>query len=136
VDEVRRVETVLQQIPVWFDVLNRCQLLPERRSSDGETLAILWNTAFAHWVIDEQIVSQPLTREELAVFQRTLLATAVEEEARRFSTLLSSRLSLPAEEMAASQGLVVFALGKLKEVLSVDAKTADLRFTGGILIAA
>lgn len=134
VAEVRQVETVLRQTPVWIDVLNRCQLLPERRSSDRETLAILWNTAFAHWTIDEQIVSRPLTREELAVLLHRLSITSKKETQGRFVTLLASRLSLTSEEKDALQGLAAFAWDKLDEVLAVDVKMADLRFIEEILV--
>lgn len=133
--DVRRVETVLQQTPVWFDVLLRCQLLPEQRSSEEETLAVLWNTAFAHWTVDNQIVSRPLTRAELAVLQQRLSTTSKTEAQARFVTSLASRLSLASEEQGALQGLAAFAWDRLEEVLAVDAKTADLRFIEGLLIS-
>jgi hypothetical protein len=135
VSEVRQVETVLRQTPVWFEVFHRCQLLPERRPSDNETLAVLWNTAFAHWTIDEQVTAQPLTREEFAACQRHLLTTSKNETRERFVALLAAQLSLTAEEQDALQRLAAFAWDKLDEVLAVDAKVADLRFVEGILIA-
>lgn len=133
--EVRRVETILQQAPVWFDVCSRCQFLPEQRSSDDETLAILWNTAFAHWTIDGQAVSHPLTRDELTAFQHGLSAASKAEAQTRFVALLAARLLLTTEEKDALQGLAAFAWAKLEEMLAIDANTADLRFIEGLLIA-
>jgi hypothetical protein len=133
--EVKQVETVLSQIPVWFEVFHRGQLLPERPAADGETLAVLWNTAFARWSIDGQVTAQPLTREEFLACQRRLATTAQAEAQARFVALCAARLLLTAEEQDALQGLAAFAWDRLEEVFAVDANKADLRFIEGVLVA-
>ncbi len=132
--EIRRVETVLTQIPVWFAVLQRWELLPEGRAPAGVTLGVLWNTAFAHWVVEKKPAVQPLSRADLTILQKRLAKTAVEEQSTAFLALAATSLKLTAEEIETLRALTVHAREKLQDLLAVDAATVDLKFAEGVLV--
>ena len=133
--EVRRVETVLDQIPHWFVVMQRWELLPEGRPAEGVTLGVLWNTAFARWLVEGKVAMRPFSRTELGVLQKRLRKTAVEEASAAFLALATTRLKLTEAETAALRVLAAYAREKLEEVLAVEAATANLRFIEGVLVA-
>jgi hypothetical protein len=134
--DVRTVEAVLSFVPVWFEVLQRWQLLPDRHISEHMSLAILWNTAFARWILTGKIGAQPLKRSELGLFQKKVRLASVDTELNRFLAFMIAQLSLTAEETEAMRTLASFAREKLSEALAVDAETVDLRFLDGVLIEA
>ncbi|MGH7961076.1 MAG: DUF6178 family protein [Candidatus Binatia bacterium] len=133
--EVQQVDTLLTQIPLWFAVMRRWGLLPEGRVFAGKTLEVLWNTAFARWVVERKTKLRPLSRAELKALQKKLSALTLEEESTAFVALASAHLKLTGEETAALHALATHAREKLHEALSVDADTADLRFVEGLLVA-
>ncbi len=132
--EVRLVETVLTQIPAWFVVMQRWELLPEGRVPEGVTLDVLWNTAFARWVVEGKAEVQPLSRTELGMLQKQLRKTPVEEKSAEFLALAAAQLKLTREETEALHILAAHAREKLDEALAIEAATADLRFIGGLLM--
>ncbi|MGE0682631.1 MAG: DUF6178 family protein [Candidatus Binatia bacterium] len=134
--DVKKVEAVLNVVPVWFEVLQRWQLLPDRYISEQISLAILWNTAFARWILKNEIGTQPLKRSEVSLFQKKVRPSSVDGELNRFLAFLTVHLSLTAEEIEAMKVLASFAREKLSEALAVDAETVDLRFLDGVLIDA
>lgn len=127
---------MLSFVPVWFEVLHRRQLLPNRHVSEHMTLAILWNTAFARWILHGKVGTQPLNRSEVGLFQKKVRPSSVDAELNRFLAFLTAELSLNVEETEAMRALTAFAQEKLSEVLSVEAETADLRFLAGLLLEA
>jgi len=132
--EIRQVETALTQIPVWFAVLRRWELLPEGRAPSGVTLAVLWNTAFARWVVEKKTAVRPLSRADLVLLQKRLSKTAIEEQSTAFLALAATSLKLTAEETEALRALTVHAREKLQDLLAVAAATGDLRFIEGVLV--
>lgn len=130
--DIRQVETVLTQVPLWFSVLRRWGLLPEGPAE--VTLAVLWNTAFARWLVERKAAVRPLSRAELGVLQERLRRTPIEKERVAFLALASARLSLTAEEDDALRALAAHAREKLQEALTVEAATVDLRFVEGVLM--
>jgi hypothetical protein len=133
--EVKRVETVLAQIPVWFTALRRWQLLPQGRAPQGVTLGVLWNTAFARWVMEDKVGLQPLSRDELSALQKQLHKTPVEEKSAQFLTLAVTQLKLTHTETEALRALAAHAREKLDEALAVvEAGSPDLRFIEGLLM--
>jgi hypothetical protein len=135
VTDVKRVETVLRQIPVWFATLQRWALLPEGRAHEGVTLAVLWNTAFARWIVEGTVTVQPLSRAELNTVQERLQKTAIEEHGARFLALAATQFELTDEETQALRALAAQAREKLDEALSVVAAGADVRFISGLLLS-
>ena len=134
--DVRQVEAVLAQVPLWFAVIRRWELLPEGRAPEGMTLGVLWNTAFARWVIEGKVEVQALSRAELRVLQEQLRGARLEQENRAFLALASAHLRLTAAEVEALRVLATHAQERLQEALSVEAASADLRFVGGLLVTA
>ena len=134
--EVRQVETVLDWVPLWFAILQRGRLLPERNLQDNVTLAMLWNTALSWWVISGQLKIQPLKRRDLSILQKKFTPVFLDDELARFLSFLSAELSLTDDETAAMNALASFARDKMEETLSVDAETVDLRFLDGVLAEA
>ncbi len=135
--EIERVETLFIHIPLWFAALSRWRLLPELDGSEqtsSVSLALVWNTAFAHWAMSGQVETHPLTRTELIIFQKRVSAISLSTESERFLSYASSELSLSPEETEALQALASFAQEKLEDVLAVDAASADLRFIEGLLV--
>jgi hypothetical protein len=132
--EVEQVETVLAQVPSWFSVMRRLGLLPERRASEQMTLEVLWNTAFARWVVEGKVGVQPVSRAELGIFQERLRETTIEEVSAAFLALVLAHLKLTAAEEEAMRALAAHAREKLHEVLAIEAATADLRFVEGLLV--
>jgi hypothetical protein len=135
--EIEHVETLLAHIPLWFTACLRWHLLPEQQEHKPPTalsLALLWNTAFARWVMSGKPSTKPLTRAELTAFQERLSPDALSAERERFLAVVSKELSLKPEEIAALQALASFAQDKLEEVLAIDATSTDLRFVEGILV--
>jgi hypothetical protein len=133
--EVQQVETVLARVPLWFTAVQRWGLLPEGHATEGMTLAALWNTAFARWVVEERVTVRPLSRAELVVLQKRLRRRHLEEESATFVAAGSHYCQWTSEEEEAILALAAHARDKLREVLAVDAATADLRFIEGLLIA-
>jgi hypothetical protein len=134
--EVKKVETILTFAPLWFDVLQRWRILPDPPSVERMSLAILWNTAFAWWVLRGQIGVQPLAKNELRLLQKKLLPSATDSELRTFLSFMNEQSPLNEEEMKAITALIAFAREKLNETLAVDVETADLRFLDGMLLDA
>jgi hypothetical protein len=134
ITEVRKVEAVLSVVPIWFEVLHRWQLLPDRHISEHMSLAILWNTAFARWILEGRVGTRPLKRSELGLFQKKVRPSSIDAELNRFLAFMTAQLSLIAEETEAMTALTSFAREKLSEALAVDAETADLRFLDGVLV--
>ena len=132
--EVKQVETVLGFVPLWFVVLQRGRLLLKSDLRENVTLVMLWNTAFAWWMVTGQAKVQPLRRRELSALQKKLAPVALDDELERFLAFLSAKLSLTDEEIAAMNALALFARDKMSEALDVDAETADLRFLDGVLV--
>ncbi|MBI3249388.1 MAG: hypothetical protein HYZ50_23040 [Deltaproteobacteria bacterium] len=131
--EVRRMERLLEQIPLWFAVLNRCQLLPDHMS-EQVSLATLWNTAFAHWTLAAQVDVRPLTRAEFVAFRQGLRGTVLNDEQERFLAFLAAQASVSTEERQALQVLAACARERLEEALSVNVEGTDLRFLEGLLV--
>lgn len=132
--DIKRVEAILRQIPVWFIILRQWELLPEGNAPEGVTLAVLWNTAFARWVISQRVEVQPLDRQELDVLQKRLRGKKLEAKHSAFLTLASTQGNLTQEETEAIRTLAAFAREKLQEALAVDAATIDLKFVEGLLV--
>jgi len=132
--EIRQVETVLAQIPLWFATLQRWELLPEGRAPEGVTLEVLWNTAFARWVVNQEVEVRPLSRADLSALQKQLHKTAVAEQSEAFLALAAAQLKLTQEETAALRVLATQAREKLPDLLAVEAATVDLRFIEGVLV--
>jgi hypothetical protein len=133
-EEVKKVEAVLQQVPTWFAVMQRWQLIPQYRVSEQVSLAALWNTAFARWVIDSHIAVHPLTRSEFGAFQKKIQTSSLRASQEQFLDFATTQLSLSTAEDEALEALATFAGEKLEEALAVDAAVADPRFIEGILI--
>lgn len=134
--EVRKVEAVLTCVPIWFEVLQRGQLLPDRHGAGPMSLATLWNTAFARWILKGKVGTHPLTRGELSLFQTKVRPSSLDAALNRFLDFMTVQTSLTAEEVAAVETLAFFAREKLSEALAVDAETADLHFLDGVLLEA
>lgn len=132
--EVRQVETVLQHALVWFEVLQRWQIVSAHRFSEKVSLARLWNTAFARWVMMEQMGTQPLKRGELKLLQETLQCSSLDNAQARFLSFMTAQASLTDEETVAIKTLASFAQTTLSELLTVEAETAEFRFLDGVLI--
>jgi hypothetical protein len=132
--EVERVEALLDQIPVWFAVLQRWRMLPEDCRAKGVSLATLWNTMFVRWEGGGQVAVRPLTRTELSAFQKRLRNVPHEVARGRFLSFASVHLSLAAEETAALRTLDMVASEKLEEALAIDPESADARFIEGVLV--
>lgn len=135
VADIKRVETVLRQIPLWFAVLQRWALLPEGRASEGVTLEVLWNTAFACWVVEGKVTAQPLSHADLNTLQKRLQKTSVEDRSAQFLALAVTQLELTDEEVQALRALAALAREKLDEALSIVAAGAAVRFISGLLIS-
>jgi hypothetical protein len=133
--DIEQVEAVLVQIPLWFAIMRRWGLLPEGRVPKSVTLEVLWNTAFVHWIVEQQVAIRPLSRAELAIIQNRLRGTKLEEQSEAFLTLLASPFALSDEEIPALRVLARHAWEKLRDVLAVDTASVDLRFIEGVLIA-
>jgi Family of unknown function (DUF6178) len=133
--EIRQVETVLAQIPLWFAAMQRWELVPEGRAPAGVTLEVLWNTAFARWVVDREVAVRPLSRADLGALQKRLRSTTVAEQSGAFLALAATQLKLTEEETEAIRALATHAREKLQDLLTVEAATIDLRFIEGVLAA-
>lgn len=134
--EVRQVEEILAQIPVWMTLLQRWGVLSDERPPAGVTLTTLWNTAFARWVIEERAEVRPLRRTDLLRLQARLQGEGFPEHWETFCDLVALRFRWTAEEMAAMRPLVALARDKLRDVLAVDLAAADLTFLEGVLVSA
>jgi Family of unknown function (DUF6178) len=133
--EIRQVETVLAQIPLWFAAMQRWELVPEGRAPAGVTLEVLWNTAFARWVVDREVAVRPLSRADLGALQKRLHSTTVAEQSGAFLALVAAQLKLTEEETETLGVLATHAREKLQDLLTVEAATIDLRFIEGVLAA-
>ncbi len=144
--EVRQVESLLAQIPTWFQVFRRWAILPEEKAPEGVGLAALWNTAFARWVLENQLTLHPLNRAELQALHTQLPQATLGERWETFQTqFLSpqppfirgarrSPLVITPQELSALGPLAAYARDKLEEVLVIDMQTADLHFIEGLLV--
>jgi hypothetical protein len=132
--DVKQVEALLSQLPHWFTVMQQLELIPEGSAPEGVTLGVLWNTAFAGWVLERKVEVQPLSRSELSVLQERLRVTTVEEETAAFLQGVTAQLKLTMDEADAMRVLTKYAQGKLEDVLAIEAATADLRFIEGVLV--
>jgi Family of unknown function (DUF6178) len=132
--DVEQVEALLEQIPVWFATLRRWELLPEGPIPEKVTLAVLWNTAFARWVVAQKIDVQPVRRKDLGILQKKLRGKQSEVQRSMFLALATQQCQLSERESQALQVLAEYAQEKLREALAVDATTIELRFIEGLLI--
>jgi hypothetical protein len=132
--EVRLVETTLRQIPLWFSVLRRLELFPEKRTAENITLEAFWNTTCVRWIVEGKVELQPLTRTELQKFQRNLQGASVEEKSVEFVAQVAIQYNLTTEETEAMQSLAQHGREQLEEVVRIDVATADLRFLDGLLV--
>ncbi|MGE0821438.1 MAG: DUF6178 family protein [Candidatus Binatia bacterium] len=134
--DIDRVAHVLEQIPVWFTVMQHWKLLPDRHVPEGMTLATLWNTAFVHWALDRQVNPQPLQRKDLIRVQKRLSREKLETSLAVFVSLLVAECRFPDTQVAEVQALAEFACEKLQEVLAMDVATVPLRFVTGLHMVA
>ncbi len=134
VSDVEHVEALLERIPIWFAILRRWELLPEGPVPEKVTLAVLWNTAFARWVVAQKIDVQPLRRKDLGILQKKLRGKQSEVQRSIFLALATQQCQLSERESQALQVLAEYAQEKLREALAVDATTIELRFIEGLLI--
>jgi hypothetical protein len=132
--DVEQVEALLGQILVWFDALRHLELLPEGAVSEKVTLAMLWNTAFARWVVTQEVNIQPLHRKDLRVLQKKLHGKQLAAQRAAFLTLVTQQCHLSERESQALHVLAEHAQEKLRDALAVDAATIELRFIEGVLI--
>ncbi len=149
--EIRRVESLLAQIPTWFRVFRRWEILPEEKAPEGVSLTVLWNTAFARWVLENQMNIRPLNRTELQALHDQLLQATLEETSsphlaqvdakifleerwETFQTEAAEHYGVTPQELHALGSLAAHARDKIEEVLDIDIQTADLRFVEGLLV--
>lgn len=132
--EIKQVQALLAQIPMWLVALQRWKLLPEGKAPEGVTLAVLWNTAFARWVLESQVGVRALKRQELEILHEQLRHAVLEERWSAFLVSAAEQLRLTHEEQAALETLARHARDKIEEVLVIDIKTVDLRFIEGLLV--
>ena len=132
--EVKRVATLLADIPVWFRVLRDNGVFPEQEPLEGVTLSVLWNTACARWVLEGEASLRPLSRSDLQALHDRLAGAALDERWSAFIDLAARQAGLDAEQRPALDRFAACARDKLEEALAVDAETADLRFLDGILV--
>lgn len=132
--DVEKVETLLEQIPTWFVTLRGLAVLPEGPALEKATLAVLWNTAFARWVVARKVAVQPLQRKDLNALQKKLRGEQRETQTAAFLAFVAQHGQLSAEETSALHVLAAHAFEKLHDALSVDAMTIELRFIEGLLM--
>ena len=132
--EVQRAATLLTDIPTWFHVLRRNGIFPEQEPPEGVTLGVLWNTGFAHWVLESEASIRPLRRSDLQALHDRLADATPDERWAAFLDHAVRQAGLDAEQRPALDRFAAFARDKLEETLAVDAETADLRFLDGILV--
>jgi hypothetical protein len=132
--DIRKIEAVLAQLPVWFGVVQHLTLLSQGPALEGATLSVLWNTAFVRWVVEKTITSQPLRRKDLQVWQRYVQGENLEKEMTVFVATVVSQCQLTVDETETLRGLAAFAQERLKEVRTVNAATAELKFVEGLLV--
>ena len=132
--EVQRAATLLADIPIWFHVLRQNGAFPEHEPPEGVTLGVLWNTGFAHWVLEGEASIRPLRRSELQALHDRLADATPDERWSAFLDHAARQAGLDAEQRPALDRFVAFARDKLEEALAIDAETADLRFLDGILV--
>jgi hypothetical protein len=132
--EIKQVQALLAQIPMWLVLLQRWELLPEGKAPEGVTLAVLWNTAFARWVLESQVNVRALKRQELETLHEQLTPALLEERWNAFLVFAAEQIRCTHEEQAALETLAGHARDMIEEVLVIDAKTVDLRFIEGLLI--
>jgi hypothetical protein len=134
VRDVDKIEALLGQIPTWFATFRQLAILPTELTNEKATLAVLWNTAFARWVVAQKIDVHSLQRKSLNQLQRKLRGKQLEEQKAAFLAMVVQQCQWPAQETQALSALADHALEKLQEALSVDALTTDLRFIEGLLM--
>jgi hypothetical protein len=134
ISDVEQVEALLEQVPTWFVALDKLAILPEEAALEKITLAVLWNTAFARWVVAQKVDVQPLQRRDLNALQRKLRGAQLHTQQTAFQALVTERCQLSKQEAQALQALADHALEKLHEALAVDAMTTELRFIEGLLM--
>lgn len=134
VADMEKVEALLEQVPTWFATLRRLEILPAELIIEKATLAVLWNTAFARWVVAQKVDVQPLQRKELHTLQRKLRGKHLEAQHAAFLAMVAQRCHWTAQETQALSALAGHALERLRDALSVDALTTELRFIEGLLI--
>lgn len=129
--EIRRVGSLLASIPTWFRIFQCWEILPEEKAPEGVSLTVLWNMAFARWVLENQIDIRPLNRAELQALHARLLPATLEERWETFQTEAAEPYGVTTQELRA---LTAHARDKIEEVLALDARTVDLRFVEGLLV--
>jgi len=134
VTDVERVEILLERIPLWFATFRRLGLLPEGAIPEKVTLAVLWNTAFARWIVAQKIDVEPLQRKDLGVLQKKLRGKELVAQRSAFLTLATQQCHLSEQELQALHVLAEHAQEKLRDALAVDATTIELRFIEGLLM--
>ncbi len=126
--DVRRVETVLAHIPLWFAAL-RVWLDAAGR---GLSLEAVWNTAFLRWVTAHELAIQPLGRADVEDFQRAFEDTPFAERYAEFVSLVARHLAWSADEETAMRVLAEAARPKLQEIIELP--EVDFRFMAGLFL--
>ena len=132
--EIKQVESLLDRIPTWFRIFRRWEILPEEKAPEGVSLTVLWNTAFARWVLENQLSIHPLNRAELQALHAQLPQATLEERWQTFQTEAAEHYGVTPHELRALGTLAACARDKMEEVLVIDIQTADLRFIEGLLV--
>ncbi|MBM4255218.1 MAG: hypothetical protein FJ147_04905 [Deltaproteobacteria bacterium] len=132
--DVVRVEALLAQVPVWFSVFAKLELLPQEAEFEQVSLAVLWNTMFARWVVTQNVDIKPLRRRDLNTLQRKLRGSQLDTQRVAFQRFVADHCQLSPQESQALHTLAEHALEKLHEALTVDAMTIELRFIEGLLM--
>ena len=132
--EIQQVESLLDRIPTWFRIFRRWEILPEEKAPEGVSLTVLWNTAFARWVLENQLSIHPLNRAELQALHAQLPQATLEERWQTFQTEAAEHYGVTPHELRALGTLAARARDKMEEVLVIDIQTADLRFIEGLLV--
>ncbi len=132
--EIRQVESLLAQIPAWFRVFRRWTILPEEKAPEGVGLTTLWNTAFAWWILEDQLAIHPLNRAKIQALHDHLSYATLEERWEAFQTETAAHSGVTPRELHALGPLAAYARDAMEEILAIDIQTADLRFIEGLLV--
>ena len=134
ISEVETVEYLLRCIPAWFDFFRFHRIMPVPPVQKGVTLSVLWNTAFARYVLGGERSVLPLSSEELREFRLLMSNTSWEMRwlSYKHESLSEMRQSTDIEE--AMDPLFSHARQKLEDILVVEADSVDLRFIEGLLV--
>ena len=130
--DVRRVETVLAHIPLWFAALRLWIDAADSPAARVLSLEAVWNTAFINWVVAHEFAIQPLGRTEVEDFQRMFADTPFAEQYAEFVNLAARHLAWSADEETAMRVLAEAARPELQEI--IDLPEVDFRFMAGLFL--